>query len=89
MPGVGPVLSWLLLASLSELGSLNRWQLAALVGRVAKTEKKAGVNVIAVNQFGGFNARTDTKDGTHPNVRGEQKIARKYFSALRPILKKM
>jgi len=32
VPGVGPVLSWLLLASLSELGSLNRWQLAALVG---------------------------------------------------------
>jgi transposase len=32
VPGVGPVLSWLLVASLSELGSLNRWQLAALVG---------------------------------------------------------
>jgi transposase len=32
VPGVGRVLSWLLLASLSELGSLNRWQLAALVG---------------------------------------------------------
>jgi transposase len=32
VPGVGRVLSWLLIASLSELGSLNRWQLAALVG---------------------------------------------------------
>jgi len=72
-----------------KLEKRQQSQLAALVGRVAKTEKKAGVNVIAVNQFGGFNARTDTKDGTHPNVRGEQKIARKYFSALRPILKKM
>jgi lysophospholipase L1-like esterase len=64
-------------------------QLAALVGRVAKTEKKAGVNVIAVNQFGGFNAKTDTKDGAHPNTRGEQKIAKKYFAKLKPILKKM
>lgn len=32
VPGVGRVLSWLLIASLSELGSLNRWQVAALVG---------------------------------------------------------
>lgn len=32
VPGVGPVLSWTLLASLPELGSLNRWQVAALVG---------------------------------------------------------
>jgi transposase len=31
-PGVGPVLSWTLLASVPELGSLNRWQAAALVG---------------------------------------------------------
>jgi lysophospholipase L1-like esterase len=64
-------------------------QLAAMVGRVAKTEKRAGVNVIAVNQFGGFNARRDTKDGSHPNVRGEQKIARKYFSKLRTFLRRM
>jgi transposase len=31
-PGAGAVLSWTLLASLPELGSLNRWQAAALVG---------------------------------------------------------
>jgi lysophospholipase L1-like esterase len=34
----------------------------------------------------GFNPRSDTKDGTHPNVRGEQKIANRYFQALRKVL---
>lgn len=32
VPGAGPVLVWTLLGSLPELGRLNRWQLAALVG---------------------------------------------------------
>ncbi|PYS94504.1 MAG: hypothetical protein DMF64_00580 [Acidobacteria bacterium] len=32
VPGVGPVMSLTLLASLPELGSLNRKQIAALVG---------------------------------------------------------
>jgi lysophospholipase L1-like esterase len=60
--------------------------LSGAVARAAKVEKKAGVNVIVVNLRGGFNARTDTKDGTHPNVRGEQKIANRYFQALRRVL---
>ena|SRR5690348_16254001 len=64
-------------------------QLVGIVSKVAKAEKKAGINVIAVNQFGGYNVKTDTKDGTHPNVRGEQKIARKYFTVLRKYMKKM
>ena len=72
-----------------KLEKKQQSQLAALVGRVGKAEKKAGVNVIVVNQFGGFNVKTDTKDGTHPNVRGEQKMARKYFNVLKPRLKKM
>lgn len=64
-------------------------QLSSTISKVAKDEKKAGANIKVVNLFGSFNARKDTKDGTHPNVQGEQKIARKYFSALKPILKKM
>jgi lysophospholipase L1-like esterase len=64
-------------------------KLASLMSKVASVEKKAGVNVIVVNQFGGFNVRTDTKDGTHPNVAGEQKIASRYFQELRRILKHM
>jgi acyl-CoA thioesterase-1 len=65
---------------------------SALCGAVAKAaqdEKRAGANVILVNLHGGYSPQKDTKDGTHPNVRGEQKIANKYFAALRKILKKM
>ena len=64
-------------------------QLAGIASNVGRAEKKAGINVIVVNQFGGYNVRTDTKDGTHPNVRGEQKIARKYFAVLKKYMKKM
>lgn len=64
-------------------------QLATIASKVGRTEKQAGVNVIVVNQFGGYNVKTDTKDGTHPNVRGEQKIARKYFAVLKKYMKKM
>jgi len=64
-------------------------QLASIASQVGRTEKRSGINVIVVNQFGGYNVRTDTKDGTHPNVRGEQKIARKYFSILKRYMRKM
>lgn len=64
-------------------------QLAGMAAKVGKAEKKAGIQVIVVNQFGGYNVKGDTKDGTHPNIRGEQKIARKYFTVLKKYMKKM
>lgn len=64
-------------------------QLAGMIGRLARTERKAGIHVIAVNQFGGFSVKKDTIDGAHPNVIGEQKIANKYFAVLRKLLRKM
>jgi acyl-CoA thioesterase-1 len=63
-------------------------KLGSAASKAAKVEKKAGVHVETVNLFGGFNARKDTKDTIHPNVLGEQKIAKKYFNALKKILKK-
>jgi acyl-CoA thioesterase-1 len=64
-------------------------KLASGMSKVARDEKKAGVNVTTVGLFGSFNARKDTVDGTHPNVLGEQRIASKYFSALKKILKRL
>jgi acyl-CoA thioesterase-1 len=63
--------------------------LAAAMSKVISVEKKAGIHVVKVGLFGGYNPRTDTVDGTHPNIKGEQFIAKKYFNALHPILKKM
>ena len=60
--------------------------LSSAVSKAAKAEKQAGVNVITVDLSSGFNARKDTKDGTHPNVSGEQKIANKYFKILKKLL---
>ncbi len=62
-------------------------QLVGIAAKVNKIERKAGRRVVLVNQFAGYNVRADTKDGTHPNVLGEQKIARKYFTILKKHLK--
>lgn len=42
--------------------------------------------VIAVDQFKGFDPRQDTYDGLHPNESGEQKMATRWFDALRKVL---
>lgn len=63
--------------------------LSGAVAKAAQDEKRAGANIILVNLHGGFNAQKDTKDGTHPNIRGEQKIANRYFAVLKKVLKKM
>jgi lysophospholipase L1-like esterase len=65
----------------------NMSKLKAAIGRLAKTERQAGGNVRAVNLFGGFSTRKDTWDGTHPDESGEQKIAKKYFQAIRQELR--
>lgn len=61
-------------------------KLTSVVNKVANLEKKAGRHVVVVNLYGGFNARKDTIDGAHPNVKGEQMIANKYFKALKKVL---
>ncbi len=42
--------------------------------------------VILVDQYTGFNSSTDLRDGEHPNVSGENKMAQKWFEALQEIL---
>lgn len=64
-------------------------KMAGVVNRVVRTERKAGVDIEGVNLFSGYNVHKDTVDLTHPNIQGEQQIARKYFKKLRPIIKKM
>jgi lysophospholipase L1-like esterase len=38
--------------------------------------------VIVVDQYTGFDATTDTRDGVHPNDQGSQKMANRWFTAL-------
>lgn len=65
--------------------------LGSAVTKAAHDERQAGVDVVVVNLRGGFNPRVgaDTTDGSHPDVKGEQMIAKKFFNALRPVLKRM
>jgi lysophospholipase L1-like esterase len=52
------------------------------VSRAAHAEKKLGARIYLVN-LSGISPTHDTYDGMHPNDRGEQKIAKKYFSVVR------
>lgn len=42
--------------------------------------------VITVDQFTGFDAARDTYDGVHPNERGAEKMAARWYTALKPVL---
>ncbi len=42
--------------------------------------------ITVVDQWTGFNADTDTRDGVHPNDAGEQKMADKWYPALAAVL---
>lgn len=66
-------------------------ELGSAITKAARAEKRAGAHVMVVNLHGGFNPGIgrDTQDGAHPDIRGEQLIAKRFFNALRPMLKKM
>ena len=46
------------------------------------TLNQSGSRVILVDQNTGFDVTTDTYDGTHPNLQGEQKIAARWFGTI-------
>lgn len=80
----------ILMAKPTPFLNQNRRGMSLLKGaikRVAKIEKKQGTHIQLVNLAGGFNVRKDTFDGTHPNESGEQKIAKRYFAALKKALR--
>lgn len=52
---------------------------------IAKEMSAAASPVIVVDQSSGFDAETDTYDGTHPNMSGERKMADKWFEALKGV----
>ena len=42
--------------------------------------------IVIVDQFSGFSAIDDTFDGAHPNATGEEKMAQKWFDAIKSVL---
>jgi lysophospholipase L1-like esterase len=48
----------------------------------ASSKSTAQSPIVVVDQWTGFSAGTDTKDGVHPNDSGNQKIANRWYPAL-------
>jgi len=68
------------------VASLNK-----TIPNVAKELNTAKSPVILVDQFNGFNAVKDAYDGVHPNDKGEEKMAQKWYEAIKkalPLVKK-
>ncbi|HYG22368.1 MAG TPA: GDSL-type esterase/lipase family protein [Verrucomicrobiae bacterium] len=61
--------------------------LKAAVKSACKIQKRSGGRVGIVNLAASFSVKRDTIDGVHPNVRGEQKIAVRYFNVLRKLIR--
>jgi acyl-CoA thioesterase I len=64
-------------------------ELNGLIAALARQITTKQSPVVAVDQFTGFRAEPgkDTYDGAHPNAMGEQKMAQRWLSALKPFLK--
>lgn len=48
----------------------------------AAMKSTAASPVVVVDQYSGFNASSDTRDGVHPNNSGSQKMATRWYQAL-------
>ncbi len=68
-------------SSIPPIQSLN-----GAIADLVTAKNTAQSRVIAVDQFTGIDPATDLKDGTHPSISGEIKIADKWFSTLATIL---
>lgn len=68
-------------ATTKRIGDFNE-RLSALVMDLDSTRSR----VVLVDQFAGFDANQDTYDGIHPNERGNQKMAAKWFAGLNLLL---
>lgn len=56
--------------------------LNAQIPRWASGKSTSRSPIVVVDQWDGFNASTDTKDGIHPNAAGDQKMSEKWYPAL-------
>ncbi|MET0151725.1 MAG: SGNH/GDSL hydrolase family protein [Candidatus Binatia bacterium] len=53
------------------------------ISRLAAERDRPDSRLIAVDQYTGFDPRTDSYDGVHPNESGERKMAGRWLEALR------
>jgi hypothetical protein len=67
-------------SSPGQISTLNQ-----LIASLATSKSTQNSPVTAVDQFSGFNASTDLYDGVHPNASGEQKMAAKWWAAMKPL----
>ena len=58
-----------------------------LVPDLAQSKNRSGSPVILVDQESGFNVKSNTYDGLHPNASGEIKMANRWFAALDELFK--
>lgn len=65
----------------SRIDALN-----AAIGGIAPEMNMRASPVIVVDQLAGFDPETDTFDGVHPNELGEEKMAQKWFQAIKALL---
>ncbi len=80
-PGVTILLATLIPAANVEY-NLRINELNSALPGLATAKNRAGSPVVLVNQNAGFNAASDTYDGTHPNSLGENKMANVWYNSL-------
>ncbi|MGH7899624.1 MAG: SGNH/GDSL hydrolase family protein [Candidatus Binatia bacterium] len=76
----------IVLAKLIPLGGARGGAIAALNGEIAALGRRLTTKesiVVVVDQSAGFDPRSDTYDGIHPNASGEEKMAARWLEGIR------
>ena len=76
------LLAKLIPTSRSEADSKAVETLNEVIPSVVSETNSRTSPVILVDQFTGFDARTETYDGVHPNALGEERMAQRWFDAI-------
>ena len=76
----------ILLAKIIPIRHLDVSAFNQQLGRLAEQRSTQASPVVIVDQASGYDAFTDNLDGLHPNKKGEEKIANKWFVALQEFL---
>lgn len=76
----------ILLAKLIPMRDKDTQSINAAIHRMGRSLNTSRSPIVIVDHYSGFSAHTDNHDNYHPNIEGEKKMARRWFSALTPYL---
>jgi acyl-CoA thioesterase-1 len=85
-PNVTILLAQIIPADYPQINNADITAFNAALPDLVSQKQESGSQIVLVDQNTGFDATTDTVDGIHPTPAGEEQMAQRWFTALKPFL---